>query len=115
MDKPIYGIPVGGGGGGDSSQSDWNQTDETQNDYIKNKPENLAYINPTDNEDIEDVDDGGAVLYIPQTLTDVQKKQVCQNIGIPAVTAADAGKFMRVSSNGEWVVETMLNAEEVSF
>ena len=34
MSRPIYGIPVGSS----VCQSDWNQTDETKNDYIKNKP-----------------------------------------------------------------------------
>ena len=34
-------------------RSDWNQTDETKSDFILNKPENIAYINSTDNENIE--------------------------------------------------------------
>lgn len=32
-----------------------------------------------------------------------------------AVTAKDAGKFLRVSSSGKWVAETVPNAEGVSF
>lgn len=31
-----------GGSGGGSVQSDWNQTNSTANDYIKNKPEILS-------------------------------------------------------------------------
>jgi hypothetical protein len=32
---------------------DWNQVDETKSDFILNKPENIAYIDSTDNENIE--------------------------------------------------------------
>lgn len=35
--------------------------------------------------------------------------------GLPAVTAADAGKFLRVSSSGSWVAETMANANGGEF
>lgn len=35
--------------------------------------------------------------------------------GLPEVTTADAGKFLRVSAEGAWAVEALLNAEEVSF
>lgn len=34
---------------------------------------------------------------------------------LPAVTTSDAGKFLRVNSSGQWVAQTMTNAEEVSF
>ena len=41
MSKPIYGDTVGGGGGSLKKipQADWGQTDDTQLDYIKNKPD----------------------------------------------------------------------------
>ena len=35
--------------------------------------------------------------------------------GLPAVTAADAGKFLRVSSSGSWVAETVANASGGEF
>ena len=34
---------------------------------------------------------------------------------LPTVTTSDSGKFLRVSSTGEWAAETISNAEEVSF
>ena len=34
---------------------------------------------------------------------------------LPTVTTSDSGKFLRVSSTGEWAAETISNAEEASF
>ena len=34
---------------------------------------------------------------------------------LPSVTTSDSGKFLRVSSTGEWVAETIPNASGVSF
>ena len=34
---------------------------------------------------------------------------------IPNISSSDAGKFLRVSSNGSWIVTTVDNAEEVKF
>ena len=35
--------------------------------------------------------------------------------GLPEVTTADAGKFLRVNTEGKWAVGAILNAEEVAF
>lgn len=35
--------------------------------------------------------------------------------GLPEVSSADAGKFLRVNTNGDWVAMAIPNAEEVSF
>lgn len=37
------------------------------------------------------------------------------NVDLPEVTEADAGKFLRVSSDGKWAAEAIDNAEGVSF
>ena len=34
---------------------------------------------------------------------------------LPAVTSEDSGKFLRVSSTGKWVAESISNAEGVNF
>ena len=34
---------------------------------------------------------------------------------IPTATVADAGKFLRVDTNGKWVAESVQNAEEVAY
>ena len=44
-------------------------------------------------------------------IVDVNK----DDIVIPSVTTSDAGKFLRVSSAGTWVAESIPNAEEASF
>ena len=35
--------------------------------------------------------------------------------GVPSVTTADSGKFLRVSAEGVWVAETVPSAEGVEF
>lgn len=43
------------------------------------------------------------------------KDYVDSKIKLPTVTSEDAGKFLRVSSAGTWVAESIPNAEEASF
>lgn len=38
LPETVRTVPTGGGSGGKTVQSDWNQTDETAADFIKNKP-----------------------------------------------------------------------------
>lgn len=57
------------------------------------------------------VDDSGVI-----TSTDTSDSSMSYTpYSPPAVTEADAGKFLRVSSTGEWAAESISNAEEASF
>lgn len=61
---------------------------------------------------------GDGVRYDKQSPTVEQQAQARDNIKAMtdvAVTAADAGKFLRVSADGVWEAQTVVNAEEVSF
>ena len=66
---------------------DWNQTDSTKADYIKNKPTNIA------------------------TTTYVDEKVASS--ALPSTTTSDDGKFLRVV-DGVWAATTVPNAEGAS-
>lgn len=42
-------------------------------------------------------------------------KFIPESIKLPSVTSTDSGKFLRVSSTGEWTAEAVTNAEEVTY
>ena len=58
------------------------------------------------------VDDSGAPTVIN---TDDSTISWTPTKELPTVTTSDSGKFLRVSSTGEWAAETISNAEEASF
>lgn len=90
----------------------------------------VAYINTIDNEIITDVEIGGSENIVVDSVLSitssnpVQNKIITQEINalseqitniLPSITAADAGKFLCVSSDGKWVLESRKNAEEVTY
>ena len=59
-------------------------------------------------------------IVIDSTLTKSGQAADAKVVGdaiaaIPTVTSSDNGKFLRVSAEGKWVAQTVLNAEEVAF
>ena len=40
--------------------------------------------------------------------------EVIESHRTPTVSSADVGKFLRVSTSGKWVAESVLNVEEVA-
>ena len=86
-------------------------------DYIHNKPdipENIA----TEEFVAASVQDKAEKVHT-HNAEEVQNLETTINAEIdkklPAVTLADAGKFLRVSENGEWVAETIQSTKEVAF
>ena len=78
-------------------QVDWDERDETSFSFIHNKPD-LSNLGLTEEEVIE-------LINI----------QLAAYKALPVVTLTDAGKFLRVSENGEWVAETIQSTKEVAF
>lgn len=48
-------------------------------------------------------------------LTDPDKDEIASLAGFPKVTAEDEGKFMRVSANGVWEAQSLVNGNEVDY
>ena len=58
------------------------------------------------------------IVVAEDVLQKIDSKYLPDDIGgssLPEVTTSDVGKFLRVSSSGNWIAETIPNAEEVSF
>lgn len=55
------------------------------------------------------------VKSVNQNLPDSSGNVEIEISNLPTVSADDAGKFLRVSSTGEWVAESIVNASGVSF
>ena len=63
---------------------------------------------------------GDVIIDIPSieglaTETYVDTKIAAIPTELPPVTSSDKGKFLRVSADGAWEAQTVLNAEEVAF
>ena len=93
------------------------------NNSKANKPDNRTAGNLAALDANGDLTDSGLPSegLIDDTLTKsgraADAKAVGEALGkaLPTVTAADAGKFLRVSAAGVWMAETIVHAEEVTF
>lgn len=57
----------------------------------------------------------GKYLHVNATTNALEWAEVNNSSNLPTVTVADAGKFLRVSSSGSWVAETVANASGGEF
>lgn len=57
----------------------------------------------------------GLELYDTEIKKYVNEAISNQPSPLPSVTAGDSGKFLRVSSTGNWTAEMIPNAEEATF
>ena len=55
------------------------------------------------------------VKSVNQNLPDSSGNVEIETSNLPTISTDDAGKFLRVSSTGEWVAESIANASGVSF
>ena len=55
------------------------------------------------------------VKSVNQNLPDSSGNVEIEISNLPTVSIDDVGKFLRVSSTGEWVAESIVNASGVSF
>lgn len=91
-------------------RSDWNQVDETKADFILNKPENIAYINTTDNETVTNPDVSSGDIIVDSTLSTsstnpVQNRVITQEINQLSEEIGDQQKDV------ETLQETIENIE----
>lgn len=80
---------------------------ELPNDQINRLEQYLSYL----------ATGSGEIPSEPQNRLEQYLEYLCENGsggGLPDVTAADNGKFLRVV-DGEWAAATVSNAEEASF
>ena len=68
-----------------TSRSDWNQVDETKPDFILNKPENIAYISSTDNENIETEEVSMLVTTIDSALSTISSNPIQNRVVTNAI------------------------------
>ena len=57
----------------------------------------------------------GKYLHVNAITKALEWAEIKNSSNLPTVTAADAGKFLRVSSSGSWVAETVANANGGEF
>lgn len=86
-------------------QSDWNQTDETQKDYIKNKP-TIPSIEGLATETYVDDKTVNVLKYTEQTLTDEQKVQAKTNMDIKDTVTLTQQEYDELLASGKTISTT---------
>ena len=111
--RRIVVVGKGGGGGIDQVQSDWNQTDNTQVDYIKNKPTVYNEWFGTQAEyDAISVKDPDTIYYIEDASGTVIRDG--KTYGIKVLITDPELEDLSVTSNGTYQSSTKYGYDEVT-
>ena len=86
-------------------QADWNQTDNTASDYIKNKPE-IPDAEDLVSEEYVDNKTADMLKYTAQTLTDEQKLQAKTNIGVTDSITLTQREYDELLDSGKLISTT---------
>ena len=106
-------VGKGGGGGIDQVQSDWNQTDDTQVDYIKNKPSvSNEWFGTQAEFDLIDPKDANTVYYIEDANGSVVHNN--KTYGIKVHIENPELEDLNVTENGTYQSSTKYGYDEVT-
>lgn len=99
-----------------SIQSDWNQTNTSALDYIKNKPDLTVY--KTQQTPVIDPTASGTSFTFISSITQNANGEIVagkKNLPIPVPTVSDEDKLLSVNSSGQYVLITIINSELIPY